>query len=121
LPVMPGFDEGARAKRSDGNPMLGVLSAARRSMTHHHLSTVADMTERDLERSLREALARHVLVRTDQGAYAFRHALVREATYEGLLVGERERLHLKLARALDAARISSGDTPSQLLADRAHH
>jgi len=55
--VMPGFDEGARAKRSDGNPMLGVLSAARRSMTHHHLSTVADMTERDLERSLREAHA----------------------------------------------------------------
>jgi DNA-binding CsgD family transcriptional regulator/tetratricopeptide (TPR) repeat protein len=101
--------------------MLGVLSAARRSMNHQDLTTVAEMTEGDLERSLREALARHVLVRTEQDAYAFRHALTREGTYEALLVGERRRLHVKLARALETARDSTGDTPSQLLADRAHH
>jgi predicted ATPase len=101
--------------------MLGCLSAAPRSMTHHDLASVADMTERDLERALREALARHVLVRTDDATYAFRHALMREATYDALLVGERRRLHLRLARALDAAQSSPGDTPSELLADRAHH
>jgi DNA-binding NarL/FixJ family response regulator len=101
--------------------MLGVLSAAPRSMTHDDLAGVADMTERDLERALREALAHHVLVRTHEATYAFRHALVREATYDGLLVGERRRLHLRLARALDMAQSSAGDTPSQLLADRAHH
>ena len=101
--------------------MLGVLSAAPRSMTHHDLAGVADMTEGDLERALREALARHVLVRTHEATYAFRHALMREAMYDALLVGERRRLHLRLARALDAAQSSAGDTPSQLLADRAHH
>jgi len=101
--------------------MLGVLSAARRSMTHHALAAVADMTEQDLERCRREALARHVLVRTDEGAYAFRHALMREATYDGLLVSERERLHRGLAHALDAIPISSAAAPSELLADRAHH
>lgn len=101
--------------------MLGVLSAAPRSMTHHDLATVADMSERDLEGALREALARSVLVRTGDDAYAFRHALMREATYDELLVGQRRRLHLALARALDAARTASADPPSQLLADRAHH
>jgi DNA-binding CsgD family transcriptional regulator/tetratricopeptide (TPR) repeat protein len=100
--------------------MLGVLSAARHSMTHDDLVTVADMAEQDLERSIREALARHVLVRTDEDAYAFRHALVREATYDALLAGERRRLHLALARALDAAR-TSRDTSFQLPAERAHH
>ncbi len=100
--------------------MLSILSAAPRSMNHHDLLTVADMTEDDLERSVREALTRHVLVRTDENAYAFRHALVREATYDALLAGERRRLHLMLARALDTPR-TSRDTPSQLLVDRAHH
>ena len=100
--------------------MLGVLSAARHSMTHDDLATVADLAEEELERSLREALTRHVLVRTGEDAYAFRHALVREATYDALLAGERRRLHLKLARALDTAR-TSRDTSFQLLADRAHH
>ena len=79
------------------------------------------MTERDLERSLREALTRHVLVRSEEDAYAFRHALMREATYDALLAGERRRVHLRLARALDEARRASIDTPSLLLADRAHH
>jgi DNA-binding CsgD family transcriptional regulator/tetratricopeptide (TPR) repeat protein len=101
--------------------MLSVLSAAPRSMTHHDLATVVDMSEHDLEGALREALARSVLVRTGDDAYAFRHALTREATYDGLLVGERRRLHVALARALDTARTASADPPSQLLADRAHH
>ena len=101
--------------------MLGVLSAAPRAMTHDHLAAVADMTERDLERSLREALARQVLVRSQEDAYAFRHALMREATYDTLLAGERGRVHLRLARALDEARRARTDTSSLLLADRAHH
>jgi DNA-binding CsgD family transcriptional regulator/tetratricopeptide (TPR) repeat protein len=101
--------------------MLGVLSAAPRAMTHDQLAAVADMRERDLERSLREALTRHVLVRSGKEAYAFRHALTREATYDALLAGERRRVHLRLARALDEARLASTDTPSLLLADRAHH
>jgi DNA-binding CsgD family transcriptional regulator/tetratricopeptide (TPR) repeat protein len=101
--------------------MLDVLSAAPRSMTHRHLATASEMPEHDLEHSLHEALARHVLVRTGEDAYEFRHALVREATYDALLVEERRRLHLKLAQALDAARTTRGDMPSQLLADRAHH
>jgi predicted ATPase len=74
-----------------------------------------------LDVCLREALGRHVLVRSDDGAYAFRHALMREAIYAGLLAGERERLHVALARALEAHRAIAGDDTPELLADRAHH
>jgi tetratricopeptide (TPR) repeat protein len=97
--------------------LLRVLAAARGPLAHHPLAVVAGLPERDLEGCLREALDRHVLVRADSGAYAFRHALTREAIYDELLVSERERLHGELADVLEAA----GDTSAQRLADLAHH
>jgi DNA-binding NarL/FixJ family response regulator/tetratricopeptide (TPR) repeat protein len=101
--------------------VLRILSAARRSLAHRALAAVSGMVEHELEDCLREALGHHVLVRTEGGAYAFRHALTREAIYEGLLVGERERLHVELARALEAHRAIAGNDTPELLADRAHH
>jgi DNA-binding CsgD family transcriptional regulator/tetratricopeptide (TPR) repeat protein len=101
--------------------LLRVLSAARRSLAHSALVEVSGMAEHELEDSLREALARHVLVRTEAGAYAFRHALMREAIYAGLLVGERERIHVELAQVLEAQLAAGGDATPELLADRAHH
>lgn len=101
--------------------MLRILSAARRSLAHRALAAVSGMAERDLEESLREALGHHILVLTEHGAYAFRHALTREAIYDGLLVNERARLHTDLARTLDAYRALSGHTSPELLADLAHH
>ena len=97
--------------------MLRVLAAARGPLAHHPLAVVAALPERELEGCLREALDRHVLVRTDDGAYAFRHALMREAIYEALLVSERRRLHAALADVLER----SGDTGARRLADLAHH
>jgi DNA-binding CsgD family transcriptional regulator/tetratricopeptide (TPR) repeat protein len=97
--------------------MLRVLAAARGPLAHHALAVVSGLPERELEGCLREALARHVLVRTDAGAYAFRHALMREAIYEALLVSERRRLHGALADVLER----SGDTSARRLADLAHH
>jgi DNA-binding CsgD family transcriptional regulator/tetratricopeptide (TPR) repeat protein len=101
--------------------LLRVLSAARRSSAHSTLVAVSGMAEHELEDALREALARHVLVRTETGAYAFRHALMREAIYEGLLVGERERIHVELAQVLEAQLAAGGSATPELLADRAHH
>jgi DNA-binding NarL/FixJ family response regulator len=101
--------------------VLRILSAARHSLDHHALAAISGMAAPQLEACLREALERHVLVRTEAAAYAFRHALTREAIYDGLLPGERERLHLELARALDARRTMAGTATPELLADRAHH
>ena len=52
--------------------------------------------------ALREALSVQVLV-IDGDACRFRHALVREALYDDLLPGERERLHLSAAQAIEVS------------------
>lgn len=51
--------------------------------------------------ALREAVFDQMLV-IEGDACRFRHALVREALYDDLLPGERERLHVSAARALEA-------------------
>ena len=60
-----------------------------------------------------------MLVARGDGAYEFRHALLREAAYAELLPGERERLHAELADELEArpARRRGRSAPAEL----AHH
>jgi predicted ATPase len=101
--------------------VLRILSAARRSLTHQALAAVSGTAERDLESELRRAVAGHVLETTADGAYAFRHALMREAVYATLLPVERVRLHGEIGRAIDAHRAMSGETDPQLLADLGYH
>jgi len=50
--------------------------------------------------AVREAVAHQLLVPDGEQAYAFRHALLREAIYGDLLPGERTRLHGRLAELL---------------------
>jgi ATP/maltotriose-dependent transcriptional regulator MalT len=71
------------------------------------------------EEGLREAVAAQVLV-PDGHAFAFRHALLREAAYRELLPGERTALHAALARELaaDPRLTGVGTTPR---AELAHH
>ncbi|MYW15717.1 hypothetical protein GT039_08950, partial [Streptomyces sp. SID2955] len=69
-----------------------------------------------LEAALREAVGHQLLLARDDGTYAFRHALTREAVYADLLPGERSRLHGGYARLL-AARGRAPETA----AERAHH
>ena len=78
---------------------LRVLSAARQAPGEAVLAAVTGLDDRALEDALREALERQVLV----GGYEFRHALTREAIYDGLLPGERRRIHLALAGGPDRA------------------
>ncbi len=68
---------------------------------HEALVAIAADTEEDLETHLREAVDVGVLL-VDGDAYAFRHALLREAVEEELLPGERSRLHRQAAATLEA-------------------
>ena len=79
--------------------VVRVAAVAERPVGHDLLEAVltGEVTE-----GAREAVARHVLVTHPDGTYAFRHALVGEAIYEGLLPGERTALHAALGRALEA-------------------
>jgi DNA-binding CsgD family transcriptional regulator len=88
--------------------VLRVAAAAGARVGHDLLAEVAALDEAELLAGLREAVSSHVLlVDADDGAYGFRHALVKEAVYAELLPGERTRLHARFATAL-AARDGGG-------------
>jgi DNA-binding NarL/FixJ family response regulator/alkylhydroperoxidase/carboxymuconolactone decarboxylase family protein YurZ len=108
--------------------LVRVASAAGQRVSHDLLARVAGIDETELEVALRAAIDAHVLVRTGESAYAFRHALLGEAVYDDLLPGERMRLHTAYAGAVrelhgsrgaaDLARhaLASHDLPTALLA-----
>ena len=96
------------------------------------LQETSGLEPRALRAALRDAFEAHILVAQDDGAYRFRHALLREILDDLLLPGERSDLHLTLARALEgrlderpdartAAAVAhhfgaSGDQPAALMA-----
>src|SRR3954451_11140547 len=85
----------------DAQAVLRVAAAAGPRVRHALLERASGLRPETLLAGLREAVIHHVLVHdpaTD--AYAFRHALLREALLDDLLPGERGPLHGALARAL---------------------
>jgi DNA-binding CsgD family transcriptional regulator len=82
--------------------VLRVASAASSLVDHPVLLAVMGSDEAALDEALREAVWGQVLVvDADREAYAFRHALMREAVHEDLLPGEHARLHARYAEALE--------------------
>jgi predicted ATPase len=82
--------------------VLRVAAAAGGRVGHDLLAELAGLPEPELLAALREAVSTQVLLVGDDGAYGFRHALVKEAVYGELLPGERTRLHARFAAALSA-------------------
>ncbi|ADB33104.1 transcriptional regulator, LuxR family [Kribbella flavida DSM 17836] len=80
-------------------PVLAVAAVAGASVSHDLLTLLADRPDGELNRALRELVEHEQLLPTASG-YEFRHALMREAVYTGLLPGERRRLHARAASAL---------------------
>lgn len=80
-------------------PVLAVASIAGASVSHDLLTLLSDRPDGELDRALRELVECEQLLPTATG-YEFRHALMREAVYIGLLPGERRRLHARAATAL---------------------
>lgn len=85
---------------------------------HALLAAVTGLGDAALTRVLRPAVAANVLV-VDGDAYAFRHALIREAVHDDLLPGEYTRLHRRYAEALenDAGLVPAG----RLWVELSHH
>ena len=99
--------------------VLQAASVVGRSVDHRLLGLVSGIAEADLQAALRQAVEHHVLVLTGHGmAYAFRHALLREAIYDDTLPGERLRLHRVIAEALAA---NSELATAGAVAELAHH
>ena len=101
--------------------VVRVAAVAGRRVDQELLARAAGLDERELGDALRAAVAEEVLVPSDGGeAFAFRHALLREAAYAEVLPGERARLHAALARDLEAHPGLAGPGPAGA-AELAHH
>ena len=85
-----------------GQQVARLAAAAGRQVSHRLLACVAGIPEAELDAAIRDAVEHHVLVPTDAGGYAFRHALLAETVYDDLLPGERVRAHERYAAALAA-------------------
>jgi DNA-binding CsgD family transcriptional regulator len=94
--------------------------ACQTAVDHELLAAVSGLDETTLRDALREATASHILVASAEGAYAFRHALLREVVHDDLLPGERTQFHSVLARALEE-RIADGQAGAHITAQAAHH
>jgi DNA-binding CsgD family transcriptional regulator/tetratricopeptide (TPR) repeat protein len=106
-----GLDHGVPATLSDlilsrverlSEPAQTVLHVAAVLGSEVDDVLLEQVTGQSVTAALREALSVQVLV-IDGDACRFRHALVREALYDDLLPGERERLHLAAAQAIEAS------------------
>src|SRR6185369_16973433 len=100
--------------------LLRVASAAGPHIAISLLGTVSGLDESEVHDRLREAVERHILAldRTT-GELAFRHALMREAIYDGLLPWEQARLHAAFATALEAEPTIEAD--ASRIAELAYH
>ncbi len=105
------------AADADSRTTLRAISVAGRSVTHTLLERVVERSglELDLDRALRTAIDRSLLVARAEG-YAFRHALLAEAVYDDLLPGERTRWHQAYADVLGSG---AGDGTAAELARHA--
>ncbi|GGF34629.1 helix-turn-helix transcriptional regulator [Subtercola lobariae] len=86
--------------------LVRLISAGGVRVDHELLAEVCPHTADEIDLAVREAMAAGVLV-VDDTAYAFRHALVREAVHDQLLPGERVRFHTTYAEALESGQTAS--------------
>ena len=87
--------------------LLGAAAVAGPNVDERFLAEVMGRSEDDVLGPLRDAVRARLLVPTRGSGYAFRHALMAEATESDLLDAERRRLHARSAEALEAR--TSGD------------
>jgi ATP/maltotriose-dependent transcriptional regulator MalT len=101
---------------------LGIVAAVGRPADAELVELAWDGPTVDLDRALRDAVDRALLVVQPVGRrLAFRHALLAEAIEADLLPGERMRLHATLARILAQRPDLASTTPAGAAAELAHH
>ncbi|WP_275408893.1 helix-turn-helix transcriptional regulator [Sphaerimonospora thailandensis] len=99
--------------------VLRTAAAGGIRVGHALLASVSVLSDTELEDALRPAIAANVLQVADGGAYAFRHALIREAVHDELLPGEHARMHARYAEEIEQDR--SLVPPGRAAIEIAHH
>jgi DNA-binding SARP family transcriptional activator/tetratricopeptide (TPR) repeat protein len=112
----------SRVDRLDRDPHDAIVAASvlGPEFALGALRTVTDLGG-ELVGAVSELCSSGLLVELRNGseaAYRFRHALIQEATYRGLLRGQRRRLHARAAWGLEAA---AAGRPEEVAALLGHH
>jgi DNA-binding CsgD family transcriptional regulator len=108
------------SRSATAQKVMRVVAASGRRMPERLLAAVSQLSETEREDGLREAVEHRLLVSAGHDVYMFRHALLREAVYQELLPGERNRLHAACGAALAAEPELAGGEEAAA-ADLAHH
>ena len=92
------------ARVGDGERLvLGVIATISRDAGHDLVAAAAELTDGEVESAVHAAIdAQLVVIDPQTDTYRFRHALIGEVVYTELLPSERRRLHLRVARVLQA-------------------
>src|SRR5581483_1522424 len=97
------------------NRLLGVAAAFERAFRFDLVAGLAGLSEDEGLDALEEAVGARIIEPSgDSESYAFTHAVIRHALYDGLVPSRRSRLHRRVAEALTAA-------PAPAVADIAAH
>ena len=113
----------ARAHREPQRGRSGAAAGRRGRRRARARAAAGDglpAVEAQRDEALREAVEHRLLVPAGEDVYAFRHALLREAVYQELLPGERNRLHAACGAALAAQPELAGGAEAAA-ADLAYH
>jgi len=81
--------------------VLRPASVLGQGFTEHLLGAATGLVQPEIEDALRQAVDHHILSAA-AGELRFRHDLMREAVYDDLLPGQRHRLHVAAAAAIEA-------------------
>jgi len=98
-----------------------IAAAIGREFDYRLLAQVVSGDEALLLADLDQMVSADLLIRrrrVDNPLYMFRHALMRDAAYESLLSGSRQRIHGRIAGALETTFVDVVDRRPELLA---HH
>jgi tetratricopeptide (TPR) repeat protein len=102
--------------------VLATVAVAARPVDERLIAMVLERPERDVVASLREAIARGIVVVDPQlGRHRFRHELLREVVERGLLAGERRSLHERFAVLLEEHPELGDPSPAGAAGELAHH
>jgi class 3 adenylate cyclase/predicted ATPase len=98
-----------------------IGAAIGRTFSRTLMAAVAGRTEADLDAALDKLIDADLIFRrgtAPETNYSFKHALVRDAAYEGLLRSRRQQLHTRIAQVLEERFPETVATQPELLA---HH
>lgn len=110
----------ARLDRMAGVREVAAIGAAiGRTFDYALLATVAEIPDDDLQDILDMLIDSQLLYRRGRppdAAYTFKHSLVQDTAYESLLFSTRQKLHLRIAKAIKAFTNDADERKPELLA-----